>query len=153
MAAVSSIIGAVGLGISAVGTVAGIQAQQERNDALKDAEKARKKQANLSARRKTRQRVRQAIVAQSEALTNTTARGANFSSALPGSQAQVSGEVGTAVSGIQQSRELGNRVFDANARAADARSSMATASGLTSLGGTIFNARGAISSFGDTLFA
>src|SRR5688572_26066886 len=135
MAAVTTIIAAVGLGISAASAVGGMAAARDQADAQKDAEKARKNAANLDANRRKRAVVREMQMQRSVALSNATVKGAGESSGLQGAYGSVSGQGLNNITGINQQQELGNQVFSANARATDAASRGATWDGIGTLGG------------------
>lgn len=156
MAAFSSIIGAIGLGLSAVGTFVGMQgakeqaAQQAKAFELQaEAEKQREKQMRLEATRKRREVVRQAIQARSMAVATTTAQGASGGSALAGAQAGITNREGTNLLAINQNEQIGANLFSINRQihgayrsAADAGSQVSLGSGLSSLGGALMKADG-----------
>lgn len=150
MAAISTIIAAVGLGIAAAGTAMSIRGQQQQAKyakqslaAQRQAEEIRRQQMNLDAIRRRREIARQSQLAQAQALAIGTAQGTS-GSGLEGALAGISGQAGVATQGSVQAQDLGNRIFDANAMAsyyqgkgADAQSFTAIGSSLSSLGGGI----------------
>lgn len=148
MAAFTAIIGAIGLGLSAAGTVMGFMGQKAQAAAQArayqlqaDVEKKRMQQMNLEAMRKKREIVRNSIAARSEALASTTAQGASKGSALPGAYGSIAGQSNTQQLGVQQNWDIGKSIFqlhgqmfDAYSAAASAGTTAATGAGLTSLG-------------------
>ncbi len=125
-----TIIALIGLATAAVGT--GVQAygSMQAAEASADAEKLRKKQMGLDAMRKRREIIRQTQVAQATALSNATAQGAQEGSGLQGGYAQIAGQGARDTAGVNQAQEIGQGIFDANARAA-------TASGVAAMGGGV----------------
>lgn len=77
-------------------------------------EKLRELQMNLEATRMIRQQVRTAAVARATALTAATNQGAGQSSGLQGGLSQISAELGSNISGILQSQNIGQRMFKIN---------------------------------------
>jgi hypothetical protein len=162
MAAVSTILAGIGLGISAAGTVAGVAAANEQNKAQKEAlaadqraEDARRRAMDLDASRKRREIIRQAQLARATALTNATAQGAEAGSGLQGGFGAISGQSGVNTLGVTQNQELGGRIFDANAQknaahrnAASAGSMESLAMGISSLGGALTKNAGTIARIG-----
>lgn len=121
MAAATGLTGlTIGAGI--VGTVLQIKGQATAAAASKKAEDARKRQMNLEADRMRRQAIREAIVARATALSNATTQGAQDSSGLAGGIAQVTGQEGRNILGINQNQEIGNIIFDQNAKMAQGNS-------------------------------
>lgn len=116
------------------------------------AERARQQSVELDSRRRTRQIIREAQVARANALSNATNQGAAQGSALPGAYAQISGQEATAITGVEQNKELGDRIFAANREAASAATTQAIGGGLQTIGGAIVNNRGAIQRVGQYAF-
>jgi hypothetical protein len=108
---------------------------------------------NLDAARRRRQTLREMLLARSTALSNTTARGASSEggSTLPGLYGQASGEGNTALAGIEQNRQLGSDIFDANAKIARAQGNSAMGGAIQSVGGMLIQNRQEISSVGQYL--
>jgi hypothetical protein len=100
-------------------------------------EKLRKTQMELEGNRQRRQIIRQAVVARSEALSNATAQGASAGSGLQGGYAQIGGESGSAVAAVEQNRQLGRQMFDANAALSKAQTIQTIGSGVSSLAGAL----------------
>jgi hypothetical protein len=135
MAAITSILSAVALAASAVGTVVGVVGATQQASAQKKAEELRKQQMNLDATRQRRDILRQSIIARSQALSTATAQGAASGSGLAGAYGQVEGQFARGTQAVNQNQEIGGKIFDANA-SADAAGGLASAgAGLASLGG------------------
>jgi hypothetical protein len=148
---------ALGLATSVVGTVLQYSAQtrmaKEQRSASITAENARRQQMQLDASRRTREAVRQGMVARAAAVTAGVNQGAGVGSS--GVQGAIGQAVGTANQGIQTTNSasaLGNRVFDANIDYANATYRGEKASGfgslLTSLGGALMQNSGTIGRLG-----
>jgi hypothetical protein len=137
MAAVSSILLGVGLGLAAIGTGVTVKGQMDQAEAQGDAEAARKKQMALDAMRRKRETIREAIQGRSLALSNATQSGAAEGSGLSGGLAQVTGQMGRNLSDTDQNVSLGNQIYDANMKAASAGSMAAFGGGLADIGGAI----------------
>lgn len=86
-----------------------IQLQQQQDD-------VRRQAAKLDATRRTREMVRQSILANSQALTLASNQGANASgsSALGGARGTISGRTGTNILGVTQALQSGESIFDLN---------------------------------------
>jgi hypothetical protein len=153
MAAISAMVGVIGLGISAASAFMSYSAQQKQAEmqakALQlqqQAEKSRQQQMNLEAMRKKREIVRNAIAARSEALAVGTAQGSagDGSSALPGAYGGISGQSTGQLQAVNQNQQIGNNIFSlhrqmygAYQQAASAGSDAAMWSGIGSLGGML----------------
>jgi hypothetical protein len=163
VAAISTIVAAVGVGIAAAGTGAQMYASAQQAKAQKKsiaiqqkAEELREKQMNLDSMRKKREQIRQAQVAQAQALSTATNQGAQASSGLEGAMGQISGQSGVNVLGINQNQELGAAMFQNNrdllasrGREADAGTLGIAAQGLSSLGGAMVKNSGTIGKIGE----
>lgn len=139
------IIGAIGLGISAAGTIAQYQGQQKQAKAAKRSEQLREKQMNLDATRQRRQAIRQAILARSQALTSGANQGAGVgSSGVQGAIGQATNTEAQSVLGVNQNQSIGGGIFSANRDYAAGGTMAATGQGISSLGGALFNNAGTI---------
>lgn len=139
---IETIIGVVGLGISAAGTVAGVVGQQQQAAASKRAEELRQRQMNLDAQRQKRDLIRRAAVAQATATAAAEAQGASGGSALQGALGEIGGSTGRAVTAVNQNQEIGNGIFDANKKYAEGGSLASLGSGISSLGGALVSNAG-----------
>lgn len=137
MAAITSIVAAVGVAASVAGTVMGVVAQNKVAGAQEKAEKLREQQMNLEAERKQRQIRREQIVARSQALSNATSQGAGEGTGLQGAYGQISQVSNSQAQATEQNRQIGSGIFQANAEAARAGGAAATAGGISSLGSAI----------------
>lgn len=135
----STIIGAIGLGVAAVGTGAGIVGSNKAAAASADAEKARQTQMELDATRQKRQIIRQSMVASSVAQSNATAQGAQGGSGLQGGLSQISGQQASNLNYVNNSQQVGNRLFADNARIASAQGLQSFGQGLSGFGGMLLN--------------
>ena len=153
MAAVSTIIAGVGLGLSAAGSIVSYNAQKKRDAAEQKAERSRQKAMNLDAQRKKRAIIRDMQVARATALANATAQGGAESSSLQGGFAQISGQGNTNLVGVEQQQAIGNTIFAANRQASKASSQYGIGQAITSIGGQLIENRQEISRIGAYAFA
>lgn len=132
MAAVTStVIAAIGLGLSAVGAGVTYYGQSKAAEAQKKQEKIRNKQMNLDLMRQRREALRKMLVARALGISNATNQGAVAGdSSVQGGIAQAVGTANVSATDINQNGELGTQMFKANAQEAEA-------SGVASLGGAI----------------
>ena len=107
---------------------------------------------NLEATRQRRQVIRQSLVARGQAINSATAQGAAEGSGLAGGLAQVSGQANTNIGNINASQDLGSQMFSANRQASRGATMSSVGSGLSSLGGALFNNQQQIGRLG-TYFA
>lgn len=112
----TTIIGAVGLGLSGLSTVQQVSAQREASEAQNRAENIRKAQVDMEAQRQRRSAIRQAQVAQATATQTATNQGAAQGSGLQGGLAQISGQMGDRISNVNISQGLSDNMFEANAQ-------------------------------------
>lgn len=154
MAAVSSLLAATaiaGTAISAVGTKKQASARKDMTNASIQAENARERQMNLEADRSQRENFRKAQVARATALTNTTAQGASYGSALPGAEGQIAGREGMNALAIAQNRDIGADIFSANRDYAKASSQASTWGAVANAGTSIIGLSQPIAQIGSTL--
>lgn len=151
MAAFTSIVAAIGLGLSAasVGTQVYSMSQQakvqkEMASKQREAEAVRQQQMNLESMRRKREMIRQANAASSMAVASATNQGGGESSGLAGALSTVSGRAGVGVLAGNQNQELGGKMFDINSQMATLQGERAgyegmagMASGIGSLGGAM----------------
>lgn len=162
-----SVIAVAGLALQAAGTFMAASAQKKAAAASAESLRLqaqeieeRRKLANLEARRRQREIIRQSIIARSEALSNITGSGVSLSgSALPGAEATISGVTGINLTNTRIASEIGNRIFDlsaaslqARARAAEAGGDIALGGALSSLGGMFVSNLGTIQRIGGNMF-
>ena len=152
MAAVSTIISAIGVGLGAVSTVGGVIAAGNQAAATKRAEAARERAMNLDSMRRKREIIRQQELQRAQALSVATAQGQDTGSALGGAYGSISGVAGRNQQGVIQNQEIGADIFAANRAAADANTMSATFSGLGSLGSGLIKNAGVIDRVGSYLF-
>lgn len=86
-----------------------IEMQQQQDD-------LRRQAANLDAGRRTRESIRQGIVARGQSLTAATHQGGGDtgSSAVGGAEGSISGRTGNNLMGIFSNLQIGNQIFDIN---------------------------------------
>lgn len=144
MPLILGILAAAGLGLAAAGTVAQIKGNKQQAQALQDAERLRQQQARLEALRQRRQLVRESLRARALATATAYGQGAGAGSGLQGGYAQISGATGRQTLALNQNEQIGNGIFEANARAGQGATLAATGAGLTSLGNSIISNLGTI---------
>lgn len=162
MAALTSIIAAIGIAAGVAGTAVSYMGMKDQADAQKKMQEEQKKQEalrqqqmNLEAMRKKREIVRQAQLARATSLATATAQGGAESSGFMGALATVSGAAGRSSLATSQNQELGNEMFASNARMAGLMGeyqqggTMASmGNGLGSLGGALTRNASTISQVG-----
>lgn len=159
------IIAAIGVGVSAYGTVAQMgaakdqaAAQQRQVEGEMRAEEIRRRAMELEARRRQIEIVRTQQRARSMALATSTAQNASLGSGLQGGYGQISGQSGWNSLGVSQNLGFGQQLFGINQDISQARIGMAQAgsqaafgAGLSSLGGSLVTNAGTLSSVGQSL--
>lgn len=151
-----SVVGLIGLGLSAVGTVISASAQSkmvaEQTRASKLAENSRQQQMQLEAQHQRRQSVREAILARSMSLSIGTSQGAQYGSGVAGAMGQATAQGVENQNLSAQGEILGSRVFAANRAYFDATArgqrGMALGQGLSAIGGALVSNAGTINQLG-----
>lgn len=152
MAAISSIVAAVGVAAGIAGTVTQMRAAKKSEAAQKRAEALREAQMNLESRREKRSVARQAMIARASAVSNAEAQGGMGGSGLEGGLAQITAQAGTVRAASDQNLQLGNGMFAANRDIASANSMAAFGSGISSLGGALVSNSETIGRIGGYMF-
>lgn len=137
-----------GLATSIGGTATTVSAEREMARQSRLAEEARQQQMQLESARKQREIIRNAMIARSNSVTNTTEAGANYSSALPGSLAQYTGQENVGLNTNTRATNISNAIFAANQNYASAQSTASLGKGLTSLGGVLMQQNTTIGKIG-----
>jgi hypothetical protein len=138
MAALSTIIAGVGLGLSAAGTAVSVIGQMQASEGAKRAEALRERQMNLEAARQRRSVVRQALRARSIALTNATDQGATGGSGIAGGLGQIANTAASNTQAINQGVQIGSDMFRANETISGGQTLASFGSGLSNLGGSMY---------------
>lgn len=154
MAAISSVIGGIGLGAQVLGGLfgssdasraAGIQNQMVGQE--QQLEVQRQQQMMLNSRRQQMEILRNNQRARSLALNAATNQGAQFGSGLAGGMAQVSDQSNVNLQSNDQNLQIGKNMFGINSNLSnlkmqlgDVQSDMATDQGIMSLGGSLLRA-------------
>lgn len=125
MAAISTVIAAIGVAAGIAGTVVQYGAMQK-------AEKKREELANLDALRQKREQVRKVQIARAQALAAGVAAGTQDSSSVQGGMGSASSQGAYNIQGISQSRQIGSQISSANQQAN-------FGAALSSLGGAVVN--------------
>lgn len=151
MAAVTTVIAAIGLGVAAVG--AGVQAYgtMQQSEASQKAEKLRNRQMNLDAQRKRREAIRQMILNQAQAKSNAAVQGvAQGDSAVQGAIGQQANSAAQNTTAINQSQQIGQGIFNANKDYAGGQVTSAWGQNITSVGASMMGNSETISRVGAT---
>jgi hypothetical protein len=151
MAAISTIIAGIGLGIAAAG--AGIQAYgtMQQSEASQKAERLRNRQMNLEATRRRRQIIREMIINQAQGRANAANQGATGGdSAVLGAQAQQTNSAAQNTLATNQSQQIGQGIFNANAQYAQGQVTSSWGGNISSVGGSIMKNAGTIARVGAT---
>ncbi len=152
MAAVTStIIAAIGLGLSAAGGAVQYMGQRKAASAQKKQEKIRKQQMNLDLMRQRREALRKMLVARALGVSNAASQGAVASdSAVQGGIAQAVGSANIAATDINQNGQLGVSMFKANAQEASGNGIASMGSAIGSWGSSMVQNSTTISRVGAT---
>lgn len=151
MAAISSIIGGIGLGTQVLGGIMGSSAASERAEIEKNiasqemqANSLRHTQMVLNSRRQQLEIVRNGQRARAMALNAATNQGAQFGSGLAGGYGQISGRTNNDLLSNSQNLQIGQGLFgiDNNIsrykmQLGDVQSDTSTSQGIQSLGGAM----------------
>ena len=173
--ATATVIAAIGIAASAGSTI--VQARESKRQAAitgarsreaaaasERAEAARRKQARLSADRARRKAIRERLIASAQGINAAVSSGIDLqSSPVQGGQAEITQSGFFELGSIEQSEQLGEDIFDANADIADASSALnietaasqsrvATAQGVGSVGQTLFKNSERIGKISQSLF-
>jgi hypothetical protein len=108
-----------------------------------EAENVRRTAMEISARRQQTENVRNAQMARSLALTTGASQGAQFGSGVAAGMGQASAQGAYANLGISQNLQLGERMFDINARLDAEKIAMAQTEGKAAESKAIFGGLGA----------
>lgn len=127
---------------AAQANIAGLEQQQDA---------VRRQGMELDAQRKSMEVLRNSQRARAMAQSAATNQGASFGSGLQGGYGQISGQAGINLLGINQSRELGENMFDLNAKIdqqkinyANAGGQLAGAQAMSGLGKSLVSDAGTI---------
>jgi hypothetical protein len=144
MAAVSTIIAGIGLGLAAGGSALQYKASQEakvQGEENKKVNEEKQKMMELDATRRKREMIRQSIASRSASLATATAQGSAEGSGLQGAYGQIAGRLGVNTAGVDQNLESGRAIFASNQRSQDSMIRQnelnATGQGLSSVGGAL----------------
>ena len=145
--ATSVALTAAGVGTSVYGAAQRSEAEQNIAAQQMRAEGVRKQAAELDARRRTLEIVRNQQRARSLGLVRATGQNAQLGTGLQGGYGQIAGQTGTNLLGVSQNLQLGNQLFDINAQISQQRMAIASAGtvsaigqGMSSLGGSLMTA-------------
>lgn len=154
MAAISGVLGAIGLGAQIFGGISSSEnASQQAAVQLQMAQKEgqiqeqRQNQMVLDSRRQQLEIVRNGQRARAMALNAATNQGAQFGSGLAGGYGQISGQTNTNLLANQQNTQIGNNIYGMNSdisgykmQLGQLQSQQATNQGYMSLGGALLKA-------------
>lgn len=139
MAAISTIIAGVGLGLGAVGAGVQYAGQRRAQAGAERAERLRQAQTELESQRQRRNIARQATVARATALSNSSAQGAEGGTGLQGGYGQIQGQAGNAMVAVNQNQDMTRNMFAFNRQISRGQTQTSMGSGLSSLGGALVN--------------
>jgi hypothetical protein len=156
-----------GLALSAIGASTSASAASEsarisRDIAgrQQDQERIRERSAELDARRRRRDLIRQGIIAKSQALAVTTSQGAQGGSGLQGAYGQIQSQTNWGLAGVDQNLALAKEMFASNREIyglrqqdASTQSTAAMGAGLSSFGAKLAGSAGSLGNiFGGSSF-
>lgn len=149
---ISTATAVAGIGISVKGSMDAAEASKQVAQSSAAAESVRKEQARVTAIREQRKIFQEAQRARAASISTAAAQGATYSSAAEGGLATISGASGAQTSALNENVDLGSALFDANAANAYARSDVATASGISDIGKSLFSSAEKLGSIGSSLY-
>lgn len=135
MAAISTIIAAVGVGAAVAGTATSYVGQRKQEKALARADQIRERQNELEAARARRQQIREAQLMRARALVAGSNQGGQFGSGLAGGTGAIASNTAYNLQGINQGLDISRQMGSANR-------DYAAGGQLASLGGNISNLGG-----------
>lgn len=147
----TSLIAAVGLGLSAFGTVKSREANKRVSEESQRAEALRKQAADLENQRQIRETIRKAQAARASAIATAAVSGTLDSSVTDGAIGQITGQAGASLVAQAENANLQGQIFDSNARISEARGDAAEAGAYTDFGRNLFNNAAAIGKIGNTV--
>jgi hypothetical protein len=146
-----------GLVTSALGASKKSRAQHDVAAASREAEAARQAASQLEFERRRRDIIRKTQQLQANTLSagvsQTGSSALGGSSAIPSSLGQESAAGAQQVGFLDANKLLGDDVFSANAKKADAESRVAEGQGIMGIGGLLMSQAGPLSSIGTSLFS
>jgi hypothetical protein len=140
-----------GMAMTGYGMVKKGEADKEAAQASRDAEAARRKQAQLTAAKEQRDLFRKAQAARAVGNANLTNMNAQFGSGMGGMEGQIAGQLDSSSFDLASNLKQGMNIFDANARYANARRDGEEAEAWGKLGGDIFTSAEKIGRVGSTV--
>lgn len=152
VAALAGIFQIAGTAAAGYGAYSSYQGQKAAAAASKKAEDARQRQMELDALMKQRKIIRDTQLARAKALSAATQQGAGEGSGLPGGYGQIQQTGGEDLNYLDQSRDIGRSIFDANRAYTEASSQAATGKGLFSFGVDLIQASPKLGQIGVDLF-
>lgn len=139
LSTVGAALGPIGLGLSVVGAIAGLAGSAKAKKQQKKARREAIRLQRLQAAEQRRERVRQAIIANS-VMRNTAAQtGTTGSSGVLGGSASVASQVGSAVAFSQFTEGLSLKIGAAEQKAANAEYLSRVGSDLFQIGKGLYN--------------
>ena len=147
----TSLIAAVGLGLSAYGTISGRDAQKRASEESRRAEELRKRAADLENQRQIRETLRKAQAARASAVATAAVSGTLDSSVTDGAIGQITGQAGASLVAQAENASLQNQMFETNARLAEARGDVTESGAYTDFGRSLFNNAATIGKIGNTV--
>ena len=146
-------VGLAGLATQGVSAVQQAGYRKDQTAASRRAEALREQQAELEAARRNREAFRKQMVANALSTTRSVSQGGSLeNSALGGAFGQAAGTTGRDVLFNEQSLEIGQGLFRANADIAEAQGNIATWEGVGKLGSSLVTNSQMIGQIGTTMF-
>ena len=148
---ITAAVGAIGVALSATGTVTSMIGASEQGDAQQQMltiqaqeQKQRQNLFEIEQQRKRVEDLRNAQQATSVGRARAANQGAQFGSGLLGGMAQVQGESNYNILGINQNTQIGENMFSLDQQLTQAKIASAQASTLQSMGGSLSSLGGSM---------
>ena len=128
-----------GIASSAVGSVVSFMGQKAATKQSKRQEQLRKQQMNLESGRARRGEIRQAMLKRQQIAAQAESQGAGDTSGSMGAQGSVSTASANNRLAINNTTEIGNKIFASREKEADALGRASAGNLISGLGGSLFN--------------
>lgn len=145
-------VAAIGIGLAAIGTVASVVGGIEGASAASRAAKAREQQQAIQAQQQRMEQVRQARIKAAAITAAANNQGVSDSSGAMGGEQGINANLAANTSFIDQQVQAGMALSKAQNAQASAQGVESIGSGISKIGGTVFNNRNEISSAYNDVF-
>lgn len=143
---------AIGTATAVAGTGYSVYSGQQAASQSREAEALRQRQLNIDSARRQRELARKLQLSRAVALSNSVSGGSQYGSGLQGGYGEIQQRSSEDSNYNTQSTDIGNRLFDVNARMATYQANAQAGSSVAGLGTSLMQNAGTISRIGTDLF-